>query len=315
MPLDDKIRGAIINLKKAEGERMSSNVRDSLKIGVWGPSSAGKTTFIVTVWGACLSPQSRWLATLADSPTSDFIIDRLTRLRKGEFPEPNKPQPEPIHYQYLFSPKPTKQQNQAGKTTKSPFESLKEWINADDVRTPTKVTGNSNLKISFTDVAGEQYFKDALDSPLWDDIVTCDGLLCILDPSDSEEHLKMVLKLGQNLRLKSNDSPRLIGNYLPHYIALCFSKIDRPEFYPFHDRPDELNAKLSEETGIDLQSVLNNFFVPDRTKVFCVSAIGVNANGQSLVQSGQIVTPNKIRPINIIAPLRWLFESLQSGRP
>lgn len=304
-----RIRNAIRRYKQGD-EKMLPNSQN-LRIGVWGPHSAGKTTYIITVWGACLAREARWSVRLDDAQTSEFIIERLTLLRNGEFPEPTIPQPEPLHYSYLFSPRTSNKKSNKFGSDKSPLEAFRNWIASSDVTTPTKVVGNG-LIVSFTDVAGDQYFKDPLDSPLWDDIWSCDGILCLLDPSNPLEHFQMTLKLGQNLWLKSKGSNRLIGNSLPHYIALCFSKIDQSEFYPYRDKPNELNAKLDNETGMDTHAMLSNFFLPERINVFCMSAIGVDDHEQSLVRDGRIENPHRIRPINIISPLRWLFESLQS---
>lgn len=302
-----------ISQSKQERNIMPSN---SLRIGVWGPTAAGKTTYIVTVWGACLTPNARWFANPDDESTSDFVIDKLSALREGIFPEANKPQPKPNLYSYHFAPRQKNLSTPPSQSLniKNPLDSFITWVSANDVETPVKHEAqNLGLKVSFTDAAGESYLKESLDTELWDNIWDCDGIVCLLDPAEALDHFKITLKLVQNLRLKAKSTPgRLIGNYLPQFVAVCYSKIDRPEYIGFKDKPEELNIALANKTGIDLYAILGANFMPERIKFFSVSAIGVDENGKSLVIDREIKTPQKIRPINVISPLRWLFESLSS---
>lgn len=284
----------------------------TIKVALWGPQAAGKTTYIVAVWGACLTYEARWFASPDDDLTSDFVIDKLTQLRKGNFPEPTRLQSKPTEYSFFFAPR-SKQENKGEEQIESPLQSFRDWIVTDDVKVPASDATNTSLTVSFADVAGEHYFIDPIDSPLWESIWNCDGLICLLDPAEASDHIGITLRLVQNLRLKSKEEPaRRLGHYLPHYVAVCFSKIDHPQFYQYRDKPIELNNILAQETGIDLYAILGANFMPERIRFFCISAIGVDSNGQSLVNEYGIVAPNKIRPINVIAPLRWLFESFQS---
>ena len=294
-----------------ENKNNMPNQESTLKIGVWGPAASGKTTYIITVWGACLAPNSRWVAILEDKPTSDFMITGLTTLRRGNFPNPT-PAGLHTHYSYLFSPKLNINEGKKNTALKTPFEAFRDWITANDISVSPDTT-NMTLKMEFTDVAGEDYFNQPLDAPLWDDILACDGLVCLLDPDNAEEHLQLTLMLGQNLWLKSKGSKKMIGTALPHHIALCYTKVDKANYYSFRDQPEELNQQIANETGTDSSALFSNYFRPERIQLFAISSIGTDENGASLVRDGIITTPKKIRPINVISPLRWLIESLQKS--
>jgi hypothetical protein len=317
LSIGERIRRAV--RKKKEYNEMDD--KEELQIGVWGPQGAGKTTYVVMVWGTCLVSGAQWRARPNDPKTSRFVIKHLAALRKtGEFPPPTPPNDDPVYRSYYFAPRPQETedgQDDIVEQVRSPFESFADWIYASDVTVPANTDSHTSLNVSFTDVAGERYKSDPIDSDLWNHIWKCKGLLCLLDPEQADSHFDVTLNLVQNLWLKSNSSSdNLVHDMLPHYVALCFSKIDRPGWYEYRDRPEALVDELEDRIGVNLLALLDGYFLPDRIKVFTLSSIGVDEQGQSLNpnQEGRVLAPNKIRPINLISPLRWLFESLQNNR-
>ncbi len=292
-------------------ERSESPSQGGLRIAVWGPAGSGKTTYIAALFGACLAPDARWSARPNDVQTADFVLDHLVRLRQqGNFPEAGHPGVEPATYSFSFHPRPFQLANteESAATFRSSMADYAKWIVANDVTIPTRVEG-PDLLISFTDMSGEQYFSEDLASRTWDYMWKCDGLLCLLDPTKADEHFKIIMALAHRLWFRSKEtSSRLVDHMLPHYLAICFTKIDKADFARYRYKPNDLVADLSNKVGVDLYHLLRSYFKPDRIKFFCLSAIGIDENGQSLVQGDRIIAPDKIRPINMLAPLRWLFE-------
>lgn len=284
---------------------LSSDSRN-LKVAIWGPRASGKTTFLTAVWGVSLTPDSRWFVSPRDTETIEYLITRLESLRSGVFPTTTDVAA-PRQLSYFFA-----RRDQQIKRTPSLLDGMRSFMADEDVKIPASGLADSRIIVNFTVMPGEEYLTNPLNSPLWNNLWNCDGLVCLLDPAEAYNHFRITMNMIQYMRAKSKEDPkRLIdGYYFPQYVAICFTKIDLPQFWKYHDRAWELNAFLADETGIDLYALLGASFKPERIKFFCVSSIGVDSTGASLLSGERIVTPEAIRPINVIAPFRWLFENL-----
>ena len=89
--------------------------------------------------------------------------------------------------------------------------------------------------------------------------------------------------------------------------------MDRKDYYPFIEQPDKLLRTIANSTGTHLDKLIGQYVSSERIEYFGISAIGVDEETQeSLVDEGTntIRNPEKIRPINILEPLGWLFHEL-----
>ena len=76
-----------------------------MRISMWGPKSAGKTTYIAMVYGTALKSNTQWVIRPNDINSTNFVRDNINRIRSGGFPEPTFLVEEPNMYQYQIRTK------------------------------------------------------------------------------------------------------------------------------------------------------------------------------------------------------------------
>jgi MinD-like ATPase involved in chromosome partitioning or flagellar assembly len=275
-------------------------------ISLWGPKASGKDTYISMLYGTALKSNVEWLVRPNDMLSTNFVRDNINLIRNGEFPPATLPESEPLFYNYqirtINSAALSKNSNE-----KEFLESIVDFVRGVDVKSLDESPAE-NILISMADVAGEQFLTEPLEHQLWESLATSDGLICMLDPAEAENHFNITFQLFQFLWLKLKDRPNsLVKNTLPHYVAFCFSKIDQPEFSKYINKPHDLVLYLENQTNLDIDKLLLQYFLPDHIKYFTISSIGTQAK----VDGPLIENPKDISPINILEPLRWLFLKLK----
>ena len=167
------------------------------------------------------------------------------------------------------------------------------------------------IAVSFADVAGERYLLEKSDSQLWNHLAGCHGLICLIDPEDCVDQFQATNRLGALLKQKiKNEKPDALikgKRYLPHYLSLCFSKMDRPEWKRFSENqspdPNELISYLEDESGFNIRKILETDFSPDRITFYYISSVGLNSSSDN----GGTAKNKKIKPYNIFEPLNeWI---------
>lgn len=275
-------------------------------IALWGPKASGKDTYMSMLYATALKSNVKWVVRPNDILSTNFVRDSINFIRNGEFPPATLPESEPLFYNYQIE--------RINSATLSKSSNEKEFLESlvDFVRGDTKVSSDKsvtkNIVISMADVAGEQFLTESLEHPLWENLAGSDGLICMLDPAEAENHFNITLQLLQYLWLKLKDRPNgLVKGRLPHYVAFCFSKIDQPEFSKFINKPRDLVLYLETQMNLDIDKLLIQYFIPDRIKYFTISSIGLQAK----VDGSLIENPKDISPINILEPLQWLTLNLK----
>ena len=281
-----------------------------MRISMWGPKSAGKTTYIAMIYGTALKSTTNWIVKPSDVESTNFVRLQINNLRKGEFPLPTSFVNEPLYYKYQIRSMKANSSKKIQEDEKEFLDSLFEFIRGAENENLTNGQKDEEVTVTFADVAGEQFIQEDISHPLWDHLADSDALICLLDPSDANDHFEITYQLLQYLWLKLKDRPNaLVNGMLPHYVAFCFSKMDQPEFIEFINRPKELVSYLENKSNLDIDKLLLQYVFPERLKYFTVSSVGLDANIDS---SGRIVNPKEVHPINILEPLRWMF--LVSGK-
>lgn len=274
-----------------------------MKIAMWGPKSSGKTTYIAMIYGIGLLSSSKWSVRPKDIASTNFVREKINNIRRGEFPGPTQPSPEPIYYQYEIR---VRNETKSKDDDKELMEIVVDFFKGMDLKSQNPTSTSEEVVVSFADVAGEQYVQESLDHDLWNHLANSNGLICLIDPSDDSDFFDITFQLMQNLVMKMEQlQNKLINGYLPHYVAFCFSKIDNPEFSNYINKPKELMELLETRTGINIDKLISPFILPQRLKYFTVSAVGAEAN----VRSGRIQSPRTVKPVNLLEPLSWLFQS------
>lgn len=308
--------------KKKETQKMNTKFKVSKnqkRIGLWGPHSAGKTVYMVSLYLASRmsgEENDKWKISLEDvDDQSRALFDGLAdNLRKGIFPPPNPPEKgEPDLYNFVFYPN-TKDKTTNVKISRDTEDKLSTYWKK-FAKFATEEPGSSSeenkfpgISVSFADVAGERYLLEKSDSQLWDHLAGCHGLICLIDPEDCYDQFQATNRLGAILhqKIKKENPDALINNkrYLPHYISLCFSKMDRPEWKEYLSKkapdPDGLITRLEEESGFNIRKILEVDFSPDRITYNYISSVGeVYNEGED--------TKKRIKPQNIFQPLNeWV---------
>jgi len=326
--IDDLIKEKVeIYLRKVEKPKMGSNklvVRSNQKrVGLWGPKGAGKTVYMVSLYLASkTSLYKDWRISLdgVDDDARAFFDGMAGNLLKGIFPPPNPPEKgEPDIYNFVFYPNHKKDTEHPNpKFTRETEDKLSvfwkkvgDFLTKDEEESAT-TTDLPGIAISFADVAGERYLKEKSDSVLWEHLAGCQGLICLIDPTDCVDQFQATSRLGGLLKQKiTNDQPDALidgKRYLPHYLSLCFSKMDRPVWKDFVNskeerNPDELVTFLEKETGFNIMSILETDFSPDRIKLHFISSVGLDYEFDDKSKK-----PKPVHPYNIFAPLNAWIE-------
>jgi hypothetical protein len=202
----------------------------------------------------------------------------------------------------------------------------------------------------------EMEFNDARDDPggdtekLIEQLANCDGIVYLFDPlrdskdGDEFQHFQWAL---QNIMLRAAQNDTLLGRHLPHFLAVCITKLDDPKVfhtaykrrfltaapddpYLFPRVRDDKAEQLFHELGnlsrtrsaLMVQNAINSSFAPGRVRYFATSAVGFYlsrtatrfraANFQNVVpdpthEEGYSIRGD-IHPINVLEPLLWLGE-------
>jgi len=282
-----------------------------MRISMWGPKGSGKTTYIAMIYGTALKSNVKWVIRPNDLNSTQFVQENINAIRNGEFPTPTTYVQEPNIYKYqIHALNPAALSENENGNEKEFLESVVDFVRNVKLDQSSKKNASEEVVVSLADVAGEQFLTESLDHPLWEHLATSDGLVCLLDPAEAESHFDVTFRLLQFLWLKLKDRPNFLvnNNYLPHYVAFCFSKIDQSDFIGFVNKPRDLVLHLEKQNNLDIDKLLLQYFLPDRIKYFTISSIGMQAH----VSGHTIENPKDIAPINILEPLRWLF--LKSGK-
>jgi len=263
-----------------------------MKIAMWGPSGAGKTTYLTRLCTMAMSKSSKWTITTADEDSKNFKSINVGRMiEEGLFPPPNQVDADAKFYQFNFVPKKVE-------------GGIIDWIIGTN-EAPV-------ITIGLADVAGERYLNDPLDSPLWQQLADSDGLICLIDPAN-RRNWSITDNLLESLQLKLKDTNRLVKNKLPHYVAFCFSKIDQPEFIQYsggrEEDKEELIKKLAFNPDLNLHRMLAQHVLPERLEYFFISSIGTEC--KPIGGGGEFSNPEKLSQINLLKPFTWLMDQIK----
>lgn len=270
--------------------------KNNIRIGIWGSAGVGKTAYLLSLYISARQSGSEWLVGFDEyTPKGmrESFMESAFAMLKGRWPMPNSLRVEPDSYGMIFYPSPEKSEL---KDTKNGFVSsvLKFFTEEPDL-----IKKKPGLLVYINDVAGEEYILEPVESPLWQYMSGCNGIICLIDPSNLDEQLQNLNKLGELLYLKTKkEMPDALinGRYLPHYISVCFTKMDRPEWRSMLDSPTDVLITIEELTGISLQRQLWISFLPDRVNFYCISSVGL-----------EYEKTGKIKPINVLAPFNdWI---------
>ncbi len=253
----------------------SLNRVNRIDIALWGASGSGKSTFLATLY----NPR-RWSFHNSDNviarpygSTLDTIIEEHNQLMQGY---------------YLKG---------TALTTINSYE--------------MSFDHEKNYVFNILDTRGE-FYKESIQSlktrderayAIWDFLFSSKVIICLIDPTRIEYSLELLSRLTENISIKQKQR-------MTQFVAVCFSKIDVAEYFPYRDNPSGLIENIAKQTGVNIKATLAPYFMPDRLRYFCVSALGVDEKGKSIVKEDGTLMPNQINPINTLESINWIVNSI-----
>jgi hypothetical protein len=312
------------------------------RVGLWGASQSGKTTFISSLFLATGRLESNDVRIRGNnSESTDFLIRNTDTLnRRRRFPRPTiARQPLSWTIQMLVPDRPRWWLPWSA-ARQVPFDFK---VDVQDVG------GFEHEPIPEADAGRLDIGGDGGAAPRGDIaayFATCQGLLLLIDPiQELKEGDAYAFFYGTLLRL-AQAQPVPAGKKLPHYVAVCVTKFDDPAVYEFgrdhglisyrdddpvmqpRIHPDETEAFIKQlfdgmpMSDVDLLAAqLHQYFDPARVKFFVSSAVGfyIAPHGMFNVLDyknvaddgdGEPIIRGQIRPINVAEPVLWLGECI-----
>lgn len=239
-------------------QRFTSAQHSSFRIGIWGTTGAGKTTFLAMLYDALLLRPGWTVA--ADGKARGFITSHLRTLRtKGRFPAPTEVTAETDIFRYILQEEHSSQAD-----------------------------GEFNqITLDFVDAPGEFYEKPHQadrrvtgEMDILDYLSSCDGIVFLLDPDrvdaslgeQDDDYRTMLLDLMlefQERNIKSGLSDDL---RLEQYMAFCITKADKEPYWSQRKAPQNMAEAVMGDTMYRMLGA--NFCKSGRYNFFATSAIG-----------------------------------------
>jgi hypothetical protein len=318
----------------ASGATGPAPATGGVKIGVWGASGAGKTTFIGALPIAAMQHQRRgganWVISGMDPSSSEFLNDSVEQMVVHQrFPEATRAR---MDLRWSF---------------------FGEELAARRFRAPQQ----TSFALEVLDLPGEAFNpkSGSVSAELHEQAVShlssCGGLLYLFDPlldaNKQTESIRYFFGTAQHIASRVRDEGRMQQNRLPQRLAVCITKFDHPQVFeaavragwvtqdgtgtipyvPDHQGQGFFNWICDTFRGSSARLVrdgLTNFFHPDRLSFHVSSAIGfrLNPNNQFDYRSyvnvepdgaGERICGSPPMPINVIEPLMALEGRIRSA--
>jgi hypothetical protein len=313
-------------------------VRKLLRIGLLGASASGKTTFLAALYIAVNRSPADVIIFGANDESTDFMVQNTSALTADrQFPTATALTGS---YSWIMNMTTQVQVSQRAwligrrkVTMDVPLQ-----IHLDMLDPPGEIYSGH--------ISALRSSEETLDM-----LASCDGFLLFVDPireraaGGTYEYLHNILLTLADRRLRRLPP----GSRLPQHVAVCITKFDDPDVYNFarlngyrtYDENDPYlfprvhddDAKSfflefcrgSEISDGDLVvSALDRHFYPERTRYFMTSAIGFYLDrrssrfrdddpGNVAVQDGIPRIRGRIHPINVLEPISWLGQRIESA--
>lgn len=193
-----------------------NNKKSHIRLGIWGSSGAGKTTYMTMLYQA-LKKTPRWRIQPANDEAQDFIQNNIRKIHNGEFPHRTQVD-----------------ENEGG---------LKIY----GYRLVKNGAEENSITLNFIDAPGEYYEDytktlevkdpDSAKSDIIDYLLSCDGIVFLLDPDPEEEnqgkaaYSTMLTNLFFAFSKRHRKANKVNNERLEQYIAFCITKVDHDKLF------------------------------------------------------------------------------------
>lgn len=320
-----------------------------MRIGLWGALSSGKTTYLAALNIAATrwNGSRHWIMNGVDGISSDRLVEWTDLLaRQRTFP-PATSDTDNLLFRFTGLDGEHRRQSRWARRPVPPQRQ------AFDLDVPGGWYRNrpllENPKASFGEDSTPADERSPNEEGLIEHLESCCGIIYLLDPfGDAREGDAFDLFHGvlERLARRMFEKARYREARLPHHVAVCITKFDRPEMYKLARRyglamrselppgmpyvPDEhageffqLLCRNSRGNADMVSAALANHFDPAKIRVFVTSAVGFyvgerrrfRPNDYANVEngaSGRAHIRGNVHPINVLEPLLWLQRSSRS---
>ncbi len=290
----------------------TSSVSTDVRIGIWGGTGSGKTTFLGALdIAARRATEGHWVLDGLDEDfpgSNDFLVTQTRALRRREFPDITN---EPRNYGFILG----------GELTPGYIKTLSEAMSMPHMAGRIAGLFGRVRPVSFTlhvrDYPGGS-FIDTADpyDEIWEYLAGCHGLIYLVDPErdlDSKgnqlphawgdernfDYLQRSIKL---LRGKMRSTHTLLKDrLLPHYLAVCVTKFDMASVFSRlreeglirstssgwpYIRVEDPKAAFELIVEDSTQEEISRAFDEDRVQYFMTSSIGFYADDSGRPEFG-----------------------------
>ncbi|MGD0241207.1 MAG: hypothetical protein ABSB59_12890 [Streptosporangiaceae bacterium] len=300
------------------GDKNGKDDKDLRRIGLWGATQSGKSTFLSALYIAVNRASRQDLMIYGmDNNSTDFLVNNTSML----------------NYSHIFPAATEKDQQLAWNVRmRIPDRQRRRFRGKGDGTVPVdlRVDLQDSPGRLFRSVPGQESGEEAdqgaqpgrLSLPGEDNqpdqagdmasyLANCHGVLLLIDPlrerrtGDAHEYFH-----GTLLRMAQRAMPGVPpGERLSHHVAVCVTKFDDPDVYCFardngyrfyHSKDEHMFPRVSDgdaerflhelchgysKSDIELvSSALGKYFYPERVRYFITSAVGFYINGEGQFQ-------------------------------
>ncbi|HEX2315415.1 MAG TPA: hypothetical protein VHJ17_16850 [Thermomonospora sp.] len=279
-----------------------SPVTRTSKIGLWGASGSGKTTYLASLFvAATQSRPRRWNIAGENQESVEFLTHKTNTLtEERRFPKFTQGI-QNLSWTVMGTTERTVKKR-FGKTVETvPLRFRLDMLDAEGglYESPSENRDEGDegdLDIEFDDV------RHGDPERLIDQLTECDGIIYLFDPlrenkkGDAYRHFQWAL---QNILSRAARNGTIDGMYLRHHLAVCVTKLDDPKVFhtadklrylvtdpedPYQfprvrdDYAEDLFRKLGElsptRSAVKVHDAIQAAFHPGRVRYFATSAVG-----------------------------------------
>ncbi len=221
---ENRLKDYGTTLSKWLKESLQTSSSSDIRLGIWGTSGSGKTTYMLMLYEA-LKDSEAWLVEL-DPIARKFIRKNSNYLRQGFFSPPTETAKELEIFSYTLRRRISPGSKIILNFIDAPGEFYENILSAKG-----RVKGK-NI-ISSTPLSEEEN-----KTPIIDYLMSCDGIIFLLDPENTEKNGGRYSSLLEDLFLEFQerskrtdidvDDPRL-----EQYMTFCVTKVDRKNFWNY----------------------------------------------------------------------------------
>ncbi|HEU5160108.1 MAG TPA: hypothetical protein VFU43_24130 [Streptosporangiaceae bacterium] len=324
--------------------------RKERKIGLWGASGSGKTSFLAALYVAVTENTADWRI-IGDNRASVDFLTEMTKSMTQHHVFPKKTE----GIQKLSWTMVGQTERIVGRRFRKKKETVPLRFRLDLIDAQGRLLAGmdraDDLNLDFGETRAMKTPKTEADQ-LIEELAACDGLVYLFDPlrersdrkledGDDFQHFQWAL---QNIA-HICDKNGTFDTHLPHYLAVCITKLDDPLVFRTADelgyltadtqdpylfprvvpgRTEELYLKLGStsptRSALKVHDSIRRYFHEDRVRYFATSSIGFyvppgatrfrRANFRNVVPDSEksTVIRGDIHPINVLEPLLWLGD-------